>query len=336
MTPAHRGPFDDAIVRIAVVSDIHHASPAEQLRRGHESRAIRKRPLRLLVRAYRRFFWLADPLAHNPLLDDFLQRAGDADHCVANGDYSCDTAFVGVSDGAAYDSARRVLDRLRAVFGTRLDLTYGDHELGKMSLFGGVGGLRQQSWSRCVRELGMPPLWQRRFGRVVFVGVVSSLVALPVFAPETLAEELPMWERSRAEHLAGFRQFLEGLAPEDRLILFVHDPTALPFLWEEPALRSRRTQIEMTIIGHLHTPVIYRASRLLAGIPPIRFLGTSIRRMSEALSRARLWKPFRVQLVPSLTGCQLLKDGGFGWLEIDPDGRRPPQLTIERLPWRKP
>ncbi len=290
----------------------------------------------MLVQAYRRFFWLADPLAHNHLLDDFLTRTTDADHVVANGDYSCDTAFVGVSDDAAFASVRLVLDRLRTAFQTRLDLNYGDHELGKMSLFGGAGGLRLESWSRCVNDLGLPPLWQRRFGRVVLVGVVSSLAALPVFAPEALPEELPEWERRREEHVGGLRKLLEALATEDRIILFVHDPTALPFLWEEPALRARAAQIEMTIIGHLHTPVIYRTSRLFAGVPPIRFLGTSVHRMSKALSQARLWKPFRVRLVPSVTGCQLLQDGGFGWLDIDPGAHRPARLKIERLSWRKP
>ncbi len=321
-------------MRLAVVSDIHHASPAEKLRRGHESRAIRNPALRGFARAYRRFFWLADPLEHNHLFDEFLRRAGGAEHVVANGDYSCDTAFVGVSDDAAYASARSVIDRLRRAFDGRLDLTYGDHELGKMSLFGGVGGLRLASWSRCVEDLALPPLWQRRFGCVVLMGVVSSLLALPVLAPEALPKELPNWESLRAEHLRGLRESLASLGADDRLVLFVHDPTALPFLWEEPAFRARAPQVDLTIIGHLHTSVIYRTSRLLAGIPPIRFLGTSIRRMSLALNRGRVWKPFRVRLVPSLTGCQLLKDGGFGWLTLDPAGRRPPELTIERLPWQ--
>lgn len=321
-------------VRLAIVSDIHYASPAEQVRRGHEGRAIRNPALRLLVRAFRRYFWLADPLAHNYLFDDFLRQAAGAEHVVANGDYSCDTAFVGLSDDAAFASARSVLERLRAAFAPRLDLNFGDHELGKKSLFGGVGGLRLRSWQRCVDELDLPPLWHRRFGRTVLIGVASSLVALPVYAPEALADELPDWQRTREAHLAGLRTFLEALAPTDRIVLFVHDPTALPFLGRDPAVQARLGQFELTIIGHLHTPVVYRKSRLLAGMPPIRFLGTAIRRMSEALNEGRLWKPFKVRLVPSLTGCQLLKDGGFGWLELDPEGQQPARLAIERLPWR--
>lgn len=336
MTHPRAPPFDAAAVRIAVVSDIHYASPAEQLRRGHESRVIPHPLLRLLVRAYRRFFWLADPLAHNHLFDDFLLRAAKAEHVVANGDYSCDTAFVGLADDAALASASTVVGRLRAAFAPRLDVNYGDHELGKMSLFGGAGGLRFRSWHRCAVELDLRPLWHRRIGSIVLIGVVSSLVALPVFAPETLADELPEWKRLRQGHLAELQTVLDSLTPRERIILFVHDPTALPFLWREPALRARVAQIEMTIIGHLHTPVIYWNSRWLAGLPPVRCLGTSIRRMSEALHDGRLWKPFHVRLVPSLTGCQLLKDGGFGWLEIDPDARRPAQLEIERLPWCPP
>ena len=92
-------------MRIVVVSDIHYAGASERARRGWERRVIRKRTLRWLASGYRRFFWLADPTAHNHQLDAFIASAADPELVVANGDYSCDSAFVGVADDAAFASA---------------------------------------------------------------------------------------------------------------------------------------------------------------------------------------------------------------------------------------
>ncbi len=318
---------------VAVVSDIHYAGDAERARRRHESAVIRQRALRLLARTFRHYFWMRDPFAHNELLDRFLREADGADWLVANGDYSCDSAFIGVCDDAACASAAACLDRLRARFPGRMAATYGDHELGKMSLFGGRGGPRLASWRRAQAELGLEPFWQRDLGNYRLFGVVSSLVALPVYAPEVLPEEQAEWQALRATHLGQIARAFADLAPYQRVLLFCHDPTALPFLWQEETVRAKLAQVECTIIGHLHTPLIYWKSRLLAGMPTVSCLGNSIRRMSRALHDARLWGPFRVRLCPALAGCQLLKDGGYYTLELDLAARAPVGITFHPLPW---
>ena len=94
-------------VTIAVVSDIHYACDAEQARGDDfEVRSVSNPALRLVLRAYRHFIWLRHPLRHNFLLETFLESAAKADWVISNGDYSCDTAFVGISDDAACTSAK--------------------------------------------------------------------------------------------------------------------------------------------------------------------------------------------------------------------------------------
>ncbi|MBI3875061.1 MAG: hypothetical protein HY300_03680, partial [Verrucomicrobia bacterium] len=73
-------------------------------------------------------------------------------------------------------------------------------------------------------------------------------------------------------------------------------------------------------------------SRVLAGMPPLGFLGKSIRRYSTALNRAKLWKPFNVRLCPALTGIELLKDGGFYEVELDLDAKHPAKFVFKPLP----
>ncbi len=318
--------------RLLVLSDVHYAGPGEQARRGYELRVVKNRLHRGLIWAWRHGVWLKDPLAHNHLLDQFCAAAGEADLVVANGDYSCDSAFVGVSDAAAGDSARYVLTRLRDRFPNRLAAVLGDHELGKMSLAGRVGGPRLASWERATGELAVEPFWQRALGNRVLVGVTSTLLALPVYEAETLPAERERWRALRAAHLDQIRSALAALEPGRRWLLFCHDPTALPFLWEEPLVRERLTSLEATVIGHLHTGLIFWLSRRLAGMPEIRFLGQAIHRMSRALRQARCWRQFKVRLCPSLTGCELLKDGGFLEARLPADGG-PARWLKHPLPW---
>ncbi|HNQ91159.1 MAG TPA: metallophosphoesterase [Verrucomicrobiota bacterium] len=318
--------------RIAVVSDIHYASPGETARAGFEQRVITSPLLRWLARQYRHHLWMRDPLVHNHLIDQFLAHAADADAVVANGDYSCDSAFVGVSDPAACESARICLERLRTAFPDRTRSVLGDHELGKMSLFGGQGGPRLASWRVAVDTLRLEPFWRWEWDRFVLFGVTSTLLALPVFEPEILPEERAEWRALREQHLDDIRANLRALATDQRIVLFCHDPTALPFLWREGVVRACIDRIALTIIGHLHTPLVFRLSRILAGMPRVRFLGNTARRLSEALHQARLWRPFRVRLCPSLAGCELLKDGGFGWLELDPASAGTARLKTTSIP----
>lgn len=323
------------VTRVLVLSDPHFAGDAERARHGWEREVIQSPLLRGLTSAYRHWFWLRDPTAHNHQVAAFVARAVGADLVVANGDYSCDSAFVGLSDPASFASAHECLAQLRAAFPGRLRTTLGDHEFGKMSIFGGRGGPRFASWERSVSELGLEPLWSHPVGEHhVLVGVCSSLLALPVFEPELLSEERGAWEKLRGEYLDALRALFASIGDHRRILLFCHDPTALPFLAAEPAVQRRLPQLEATIIGHLHSPLILRMSRLLCGVPHLRGLGITAARLSGALRKARSWRPFRVVLCPSPYGIQLMKDGGF--LEIEVPAARAENCRIRRhrLPWK--
>jgi hypothetical protein len=317
---------------LGILSDIHYAAAAEQAR-GHdfELRTIPNPLVRALARFYRHHIWLREPLRKNHLLDQFLEHGADFDYVIANGDYTCNSAFVGLSDDAACQSVLECLGKLRQQFGVKLRANFGDHELGKIPLFGGNGGMRLASWRRAREEVGLEPFWRLEIGSYVLLGCVSSLVALPVFQPDTLSAERPEWERLRAEHLAEIRRAFDALQPGQRVLLFCHDPTALPFLWREESVRAKLPQIEQTTIGHLHSNLILWKSRLLAGMPPIRFLGHTVERLSAALSEARYWRLFHVRLCPALAGIELLKDGGYCTLELDPEARHPARFRFHPL-----
>jgi len=115
------------------------------------------------------------------------------------------------------------------------------------------------------------------------------------------------------------------------VILFCHDPSALPFLWREPDVRAKLHQVDRTVIGHLHSKLILSKSSVLAGMPTIPFLGHTTRRLSLALSEARLWKPFNVLLCPSLAGIELLKDGGYYTAELELSGRQAARFQFHPL-----
>ena len=317
---------------IAILSDIHYAGPIEQARGDdYEFQAIPNPLLRAFARLYRNLIWLRQPLQQGWRLDRFLAGCGTPDHVIANGDYCCDTQFVGVCEAGAYESAALCLGKLRAKFGNRLCATLGDHELGKLHLFGAPSGMRLESWRRATGPLGLPSFWRLDLGNWVLLGVTSTLVALPTFEKDMLPEERTEWLRLRTEHLEQIRSAFASLQSGQRVLLFCHDPTALPYLWREAAVRERLGQVEQTVIGHLHTNLVLWKSRMLAGMPPIRFLGHSVRKMSEALSEARHWRPFKVRLCPALAGIQLLKDGGWYEVELDEAARQPAQFVFHPL-----
>jgi hypothetical protein len=163
--------------------------------------------------------------------------------------------------------------------------------------------------------------------------MTSSLLAFPVFEPEALPAERADWWALRAQHLAEIRGWFDSVSSGERLLLFLHDPTAMPYLAELREVRARLPQVEMTIIGHLHSPWVLWKSRVLAGMPSIPFLGNTVRRLSQALRRAGDWEPFRVRLCPSLAGIQLLRVGGYLELTSGSEARDPLILRTHRLPW---
>ncbi|HUR46360.1 MAG TPA: hypothetical protein VMZ27_10840, partial [Candidatus Saccharimonadales bacterium] len=280
---------------------------------------------------YRHFVWLRDPFAHNHLLDNFLEQTRGSDFAMANGDYSCDSAFIGVSDDAACASAMECLGKLRQSFGPRFQAIYGDHEIGKQMMGARSGGLRLASYERAKLELRLEPVWRVELGRYVLIGVVSSLLALPVYEPETLEHERAGWRELRNAHLEKIREIFNEVKPGQKILLFCHDPSALPFLRLESAVQKKLYQLERTIIGHLHSPLVLFKSRMLAGMPGINFLGHTPRRLSSALRQARHWKPFNVMLCPSLAGIEMLKDGGFYTVQLDKEGVTPARFELHRF-----
>lgn len=321
--------------QLLICSDIHYASDSEKARGQYELRTISSAAQRLLVRYYRHFIWLRDPFAHNQLLERVLDPGFEPDLVVANGDYSCDSAFIGVMDEAARESARLCLTQLRERFGERFSATFGDHELGKISMGGGKGGLRLESLRVAQEELKLEPCWTRRAGRYVLAGITSTLAAIRVYEREALPEERAQWREIARQHASAIKAMFNQLRDDDRLLLFCHDPTALPFLWEMEEVRRRAGQIERTIIGHLHSEAILWQSRLLGGMPAIGFCGPTVRRLSSALARARSWKHFNLLLCPSLAGMELFKRGGYYTAEIDPDARTPARFHLRTIDRRQ-
>lgn len=309
--------------RILILSDIHFAGEAERARGHFEVAAIDNPLIRGWVRAWMHFVWERRPSPQNHLLTRFLREAGDADLVIANGDYSSDSGFVGVSDPAALESAKICLEKLRARYGARFHATIGDHELGKNGLGMTGGGMRLESLRRSRDPLGLRPFWQVDLGRYSLLGVTSSLAALPIYENEALPVERDEWRRLSRAHLAEIEQAFNALPSDRRVILFCHDPSALPFLHELPEVRQKLGRIEATIVGHLHSNLIFQTAGLAAGFPNIPFLGGPIHRMSRGLNQARIWREFRTRFCPSLAGIQLLNDGGYYSMELDVESAEP-------------
>ncbi len=320
-------------LRINIISDIHFASASEKARCDHPYASISNPLQRWCVKQYRQWLWMRDLFAHNHLLDRFLEQSAGAELVVANGDYSCDSAAIGVADDAAHQSAEECLAKLREAFGERFHAVIGDHEIGKKMMAADVGGLRLASFRKAQISLGLLPFWKRELGRYLLVGITSTVVAWPIYEPEALPGERIEWERLRHDHMAEIRETFAALDPSQRVLLFCHDPSALPFLWQDEMVRAKLPQIERTIIGHLHSNVIFRLSGWLSGMPSVRFLGHTPRRLSEALRESRHWLPFKPLLCPSTSGIQLLKDGGYLVASLDLSGRKPAHFELHRLQW---
>ncbi len=320
------------VYTLAVVSDIHYAGAAEQARgHGFELVGLQNPVKRAALKVYRSLVWIRYPLRLNYLLDRFIAGAGSAEYVICLGDLACDSAFLGLSDDAAFQSACECLDKLHQRFGDRVLVALGDHDLGKISLAGDRGGMRLASIERAA-ALGLRPFWQVDLGRYALIGVTSSMLALSVFEPDLLSVEKERWFQLREQHLADITKAFEALEHDKKVLLFCHDPSALPFLWQQQSVRARLGQIECTLIGHLHSNLVLWKSRLLAGMPRINFLGSSVKRFSTALHDAQVWWKFNVKLCPALAGIELLKDGGFYIVELDLAGGNPAKFIFHKIP----
>jgi hypothetical protein len=320
-------------ITLAILSDVHYAGPAEHERgEDFEFRAIANPLLRAIAKAYRHLIWMRHPLEQGFQLDRFLKEVPAVDYVIANGDYSCDSGFIGISDPASFESAEICLGKLRARFGERAHFTCGDHEFGKLTLVGGKGGMRLASWHAVTQKLGLHPFWTLTIGNYVLMGVTSTLIALPANQPDALPEEWPEWLKLREAHLSEIRAAFDALKPGQRVLLFCHDPTALPFLAKEESIRRKLRQIEQTILGHLHTEIILWKSWILGGMPPIQFLGRAVERMTSALHEAGQWWQFRPRLCPSVAGTELFNNGGYYLVKLDPAAKRPARFEFQPMP----
>jgi hypothetical protein len=327
--------------KVLILSDIHYACEAERSRGSTESKAISNPVLRVLVWLFRRFMWVGAPMSQNHFLNHILEEIAEnpklnLELVVANGDFTSDTKFIGVVDDPAFESAQIALNQLRTAFGDRFQPVYGDHEIGKMSLFGGKGGPKIKSWQRAKDELHIPPCWSREIGNYTLLGVTSTVLAQPVYEAEMEKSELEEWGKIRQQHLSDIDCVLTKLEKHQRLIIFCHDPSALNFLINDTCLHQKLHQVESTIIGHLHSPLILSAARMLAGMPTIHCLGNSIRRMSQALHEARQWECLKLRICPSVNGIRLLRDGGYYILSLDPTAKSPAEFEFHPthdVPW---
>ena len=121
-----------------------------------------------------------------------------------------------------------------------------------------------------------------------------------------------------------------------RIILFCHDPSALPFLAANPAIQRCLSRVELTLIGHVHSRLVFHTGELLSGFPRVAFLGKSIHRITSALNEASTWRQFRTRLCPALAGLRAWRRGGFLKLKLDMDGLVPPRLHWIPLPAQLP
>ena len=324
-------PTESGSFQILLLSDVHYACAAERLRGDYEARTINHPLLRVLLGAYRRHVWCKDPLSQNRYLTDFLAVATQADLCLGLGDYTCDSAFIGVADDAAMQSASICLNRLRNHFGDRFRGLIGDHDLGKQSLSGRVGGMRLESWQRCCGPLQLESVLHQPVGKVHLVGMNSSLLTLPACWMDFEADQRAAWLALRDRHLQALKGILDGIPGDHRILFFMHDPTGLAMLLEHDWVRRCLPRLDGTWVGHLHSPWVFKASRWLSGMPRIRCMGNAVTKLSAALQQRHLWEPFKVRLVPAPGGIEIAPQGGYGDLRIDPEGKLPPDFCIRPL-----
>jgi hypothetical protein len=306
--------------RILVITDIHFACDLERARGDYESRTVSHPLLRFLLRQYRYFLWRRDPFGWNHYVQRFIERAGEPDCIIGNGDYCCDSAFIGVADDPSLHSSKECLGKIRNAFGEKFIGIIGDHDIGKKSMFGGFGGMHLDSWDRCLEELDLKPFFQVEFGRHVIMGLNSTLIGLPSNLADCAAADASAWEMQRNAHLETIRAALGKLSKDQRLLFFIHDPSALPHLAKFGWMREHFHRLDGTFVGHLHSEIIIKMSRMLAGMPRIHGLGHTALKMSTALQKAREWRPFKVHLVPAPGGIQISRRGGFAEILIPPDG----------------
>lgn len=316
-------------MRLAVISDIHISGPAEKARSLESYRELGaglhplKRKWRRGLHRVRTRLWNAHPEWREEAFLRALAHVSefDPDWVIANGDYGSDHGGVGVSDDATFESAAGVIRAIRRMFRDRSRFIFGDHDLGKYSTLLRGGGIRLQSLERGEKKLGIPSFWHEEDEDFHLIGVNSSLFTLDMFLPEALHEEIPRWQEHRDRHVQVVTETFARLPNHARILLFCHDPSALHVLSHIKSVKSRVGQIEMTIIGHLHSPSLLRLARLV----PRRASSWKpkypvARIVAHGLQGVASWRQFRPVVCPSTFGTGHHIRGGVLFLEKNPRG----------------
>jgi hypothetical protein len=244
------------------------------------------------------------------------------DWIVANGDFSGDTAGIGLSDPHVFESVARVVDLLRRTFPDRCLFVFGDHEIGKYSTELKRGGIRLASLRRGEEDLGLESFWHRVENGIHLIGVNSSLLSLSLFLPEALPAEIPAWQERRAQHLKLIREAFSRVPPGDRILLFCHDPSALGELAGLPEVRDRIGQIARTVLGHLHIPALLPITRWIGRLPIRNTRYPVARIIAHGAKSSRSWDQFHPVVCPSAFGLGHILRGGFLHLDVLPDDVR--------------
>ncbi len=316
-------------MRLAVISDIHVLGPSEHERDREVLAALgahrgwARRTWRHVLHRIRRRFWNWHPELRRACFLKALEEmhAYHPDWVVANGDYGGDAVGVGLSDEATYESAAGVITLIREVFPDRCHFIFGDHDIGKYSTGMRQGGIRLASLDRGEQQLGIRSFWHEQVDGVDLIGINSSLLTLDHFLPEALVEEIPEWHQRRAAHEAQLTATFGELAPDARVILFCHDPSALSLLIGNPAISERRAQIELTVLGHLHEPRLLQLAQRLPRLPDWRPKYPVARILAETIRSAKTWSLFNPIVCPSPFGTGHHLSGGLLYIEQDADGR---------------
>ncbi len=316
-------------MRVAVISDVHVLGPDEARRSHRIYRNIglhhsfwRRKWDRALMRVRRRL-WNWHPENRYACFVRALDEIArfEPDWVVANGDFGGDAAGVGISADEAFESVRRVVDLLRCTFPDRCRFVYGDHEIGKHSTELRRGGIRLESVRRGQSDLNMPLFWHERAGPFDLMGMSSTLLRLDLFLPEALPAEIPAWDELRRRHIEQIHEAFAALSAETRVLLFLHDPSALSALENIPEARARLPQIERTILGHLHAPALLRLTRLFSRLPALNPRYPVARIIAHGTRGAHRWSVFRPVVCPSTFGAGHHFSGGVLFLEAWDGGR---------------
>lgn len=315
-------------MRLAVISDMHVLGPLEISRADetHGALAADGHPVRRGVRRglyrVRRRLWNGHLKWRQTA---FLRALDEVDAfkpewVIANGDYGGDYGGTGLSNDATFESARLVVGMLRDRFADRARFVFGDHDLGKYSTVLRDGGIRLESLERGETKLGIPSFWHEIDEDFHLLGVNSSLFTLDMFLPEAVDHEIPEWKRRREEHVDEVTRALDRMPRDARIILFCHDPGALTALSQIPVVQRRLPQIELTVIGHLHSPTLLwlalHAPRISAWKP--RYPVARI--VSHGIEGARAWRLFNPVVCPSTFGTGHHISGGLLFIERADDG----------------